>query len=312
MPPKRKRPDRGPADSAPPRPSPHRPGDTSLGQHDRGHRGGRNGRRNDRRDSNQSYNGGASTLNGASTPISPTIPRPSSSSSSAAMPKTGTITVASAMPPPSAPPSPILSGYSYTIITDDRVGRWAQGGRQEVVDHGIQSRKDEDLTELTVIFQRLMQTVADLRLGGSDAGSVIKEMLAVEETELPSEDVTFDPATLLLDTFQIFIEFAPDAYCDEFQSFMIATDVPPPLCGKILDPEVLKKFGLVRDAFSKVGIRYSTNLLYRQANYNLVREETEGYSKLLTEMFTASTSEPPSVETVQATFERTKGLHRGV
>jgi THO complex subunit 2 len=77
---------------------------------------------------------------------------------------------------------------------------------------------------------------------------------------------------------------------------------------QILDPPLLEKLGLIRSTFSRVGIRLSTNLLYRQANYNLLREETEGYSKLTTELFTTSSTEPPSSETVQATFERVKGL----
>ena len=262
----------------------------------------------DRRDSNQSFGGGAPVSNGASVPVSPTMPRPSSSSSTTNTTPRVAATSTPLAPPPSAPAAPIASGYNYTIITDDCVSRWSKGGRQEVIDYGVQSRKDEDLTELTVIFQELLQTVVDLRLRGSEAGSIVKEMLAVDDAEQPSDDATFDPATLLLDTFQIFMEFAPDSYHDELQTFMVGTGVSPVLMRQILDPEMLKKFGLVRDAFSKVGIRYSTNLLYRQANYNLVREETEGYSKLLTEMFTTSTTEPPSAETVQATFERTKGL----
>ncbi|KAH8884807.1 hypothetical protein GQ53DRAFT_379180 [Thozetella sp. PMI_491] len=306
MAPKRKRPERGPSDVAPPRPSPHRPGDTALGQHDRNQRGGRNPRRNDRRDSSQSFNG-APTPSGSQGPISPTLPRPSSSSSTAGPPRIATAS-APAVAPPSGPPSPILSGYAYTIVTDDRVSRWTKGGSQEVVDHGIQSRQDEDLTELTAIFQELIQSVVDLRLSGSDAGAAIKNMLASDATTETDQDTPYDPPTLFLDTFQIYMELEPDVYRDELQNFMIATAISPDLMRLILDPEVLKKLGLIREAFSKMGVRYATNVLYRQANYNLVREETEGYSKLLTEMFTTSSNEPPTAETVQATFERTKGL----
>ncbi|EOO03102.1 putative tho2 protein [Phaeoacremonium minimum UCRPA7] len=80
------------------------------------------------------------------------------------------------------------------------------------------------------------------------------------------------------------------------------------LMRKILEPAFLEQLGLIRDTFTKIGIRQTTNILYRQANYNLLREETEGYSKLATELFTTSNSEPPTAETVQATFERVKGL----
>ena len=75
-----------------------------------------------------------------------------------------------------------------------------------------------------------------------------------------------------------------------------------------LDSVLLQGFGLTRDTFVRVGIRQATHLLYRQANYNLLREETEGYSKLLTELFTTSGSEPPSAEVVEEAFEKVKGL----
>ena len=75
-----------------------------------------------------------------------------------------------------------------------------------------------------------------------------------------------------------------------------------------LDAPLLQNLGLTRNTFIKSGIRQVTNILYRQANHNLLREETEGYSKLITELFTTSGSEPPTSEVVEDTFERVKGL----
>ncbi len=56
-------------------------------------------------------------------------------------------------------------------------------------------------------------------------------------------------------------------------------------------------------------IRYSMNLLYRQQSYNLLREETEGFSKLVTELYTSAATAGPefTFETAHATFERVKG-----
>ena len=42
--------------------------------------------------------------------------------------------------------------------------------------------------------------------------------------------------------------------------------------------------------FRKLEIRYRTQQLYRQQKFNLVREESEGYSKLQTELFAFSSS----------------------
>ncbi|KAH8758494.1 THO complex subunit 2 [Diaporthe sp. PMI_573] len=76
----------------------------------------------------------------------------------------------------------------------------------------------------------------------------------------------------------------------------------------VLEPALLEQLGLIRETFTKMGIRQATNILYKQANYNLLREETEGYAKLATELFTTSNTEPPTSEAIQNAFERVKGL----
>ncbi|KAK3307472.1 transcription factor/nuclear export subunit protein 2-domain-containing protein [Chaetomium strumarium] len=328
MPPKRKRNDRGPGDSGPSRPSPHRPADTALGHHDRsfdggrGPRGGRNGRRGDRRDSSQPSNPNSS-FSGPD-PRSPPLPRPSSSSSLAPPPVAMTPTPAAAPAPAPAPvptpvpatapapasppPSPIQPFYDYSIITEDCVSRWASGARQEVIEHGIQSRKDEDVTEVVVIFQELIHSVTDGRLQGYDAGDVVKEILGPELSDEDRTVATFDPHTLFLDTVSTFMDVESGPLRPQLRDFMVATDVSPALMRLVLDPPILQHLDLIRDTFVRMGIRQSTNLLYRQANYNLLREETEGYSKLLTELFTTNSSGSSSSEAVQATFNKVMGL----
>ncbi|KAK4134725.1 hypothetical protein BT67DRAFT_303200 [Trichocladium antarcticum] len=317
MHPKRKRNDRGPNDSGPSRPSPHRPGDTSLGQHDRSFDGGRSGRggrnhprRGDRRDSSQSFGPGSSF--GAPGPISPPLPRPSSPPSSAAPLRLATNPTPTPTPAaPSAPPSPapIPSYYDYTIIADDTVSRWAKGARQQVIQHGIQSREDEDLTEIVMIFQELIHSVTDGRLSGADAGGVVKEIIGPELSEADrNAALVFDPHTLFLDTVATFMDVEAGSLRPQLRDFMMASEVSPALMRLVLDPPILQHLDLIRDTFVRMGIRQSTNLLYRQANYNLLREETEGFSKLVTELFTTSSTAPPTAEVVQATFNKVMGL----
>ncbi|KAK0714904.1 transcription factor/nuclear export subunit protein 2-domain-containing protein [Lasiosphaeris hirsuta] len=310
MPAKRKR----PGDSGAPRPSPHRPSDTTLGQHDRnydsggrGGRGGRSSRRPDRRDSAQSFNAGPPPSAAPPGPISPTLGRPSSSSSSTAIPLPA-VQMAPAPVAPSPPLPPIQPGYYYSIVTDERVDGWAKGARQEVIDHGIQSREDEDLIEVTAIFQELLHSVIDGRLLGADAGGVVKDILGPEPSEAERNNLIFDPHSLFLDTVSTFMDVESGPYRPQLRDFMIATDVSPALVRQVLDPPILKDLGLIRDSFARMGVRQATNLLYRQANYNLLREETEGFSKLITELFTTSSAEPPSSEVVQAAFNKVMGL----
>ncbi|KAG9830403.1 hypothetical protein KCU68_g13334, partial [Aureobasidium melanogenum] len=52
----------------------------------------------------------------------------------------------------------------------------------------------------------------------------------------------------------------------------------------------------------------TTNLIYRQANFNLLREESEGYSKLITEYFNAANAGSTSDLIAEDTFQRIKAL----
>jgi len=212
--------------------------------------------------------------------------------------------------PPSAPPSPLPSHYVYTIITDARVDTWDRGGRQELVQHGIQSRLDEDEPELSAIYQELLRSVLDSRLGARDAGLVVKEIIGEAETDVPDTAASFEPRIVFLDTVSIFLEIEDATNRHQLRDVMVATNISAALMRQILDHEMLMRLGFLRDTFHRMTIRQSTNLLYRQQSYNLLREETEGFSKLVTELYSSATTAGPefTFESAQATFERVKGL----
>lgn len=302
MGPKRKR----TTDSGAGRPSPHRPADSNLGQHDRGRGGGgggggRSARRNETRDSGPSTSAAPS----AGSPLtSPSLPRPTSASSHPA-----TTPLNTAVPiVPSPMVSPIQSGYHYDVVTDTRLGRWAEGGRQELVDHGIQSRDDEDVQELSTIFQELLQSCLDFRLKALQAGEAAKEIIGPRPDDADTNARAFDPHLLFLDTISVYLDVESGNGKANLRDFMIATGIDPDLMRRVLEPPVLQQLGLIRETFTKMGIRQATNILYKQANYNLLREETEGYAKLATELFTTCNSQAPSSDAIEAAFERVKGL----
>lgn len=193
-------------------------------------------------------------------------------------------------------------------MTDTRLGSWTQNGRQELIDHGIQSRDDEDVQELSTIFQELLQSCLDFRLKASQAGEVVKEIIGARPDDADTNARTFDSHTLFLDTISVYLDIESASHNANLRDFMIATGVDPALMRRVLEPPVLEQLGLIRDTFTKMGIRQATNILYKQANYNLLREETEGYAKLATELFTTCNSQAPSSDAIQAAFERVKGL----
>lgn len=288
-----------------------------MGQRDRDNfdspgrgRGGRNPRRNDRRDSSQNYSGQHGSLR-SQRPTSPTASRQ-------AVPPQPPPSIAATnerQPPPSAaaPASPPpASSYPYDILTDDKIAAWKDTARQSLIEHGVQSRQDVDVIELSNLFQEFIHSVVERRLSPSDAGSCVKEIVGPESKEIIKEAFSYEPHKLFLDSLTTVLDDQPDVYTPALRDFLVATGISPSLMRQVLDAPLLQKLGLIRDTFVKLGIRHSTNLLYRQANYNLLREESEGYSKLLTELFTsfaeAPSTEVPSTEVAQATFERIKAL----
>ncbi|KAG5921097.1 hypothetical protein E4U42_005990 [Claviceps africana] len=340
MPPKRKRPDRPSGDTG--RPSPHRTGEPNVAQqesHDgargrgrgghfsQGHRGGSH-RRDSSQNSgrggngfhhNQQYNQqrnhhpnqGSTQTQTQPQPPSPAQPTPSSPSTSRQNNASVGLTQAPSTKLPSEPvrrpASPIRSHYQYENLTEDKITKWNQGGWQEVVRQGVQAREDVDITELSALFQEFVQAVVEEKLDAVEAGTCVKEILGDQNPDIVNA-YAFAPHTLFLDSLAIIMDNDSALYRPALRDFLMATEVSPALMRQILDAPILQQLGLIRDNFARLGVRQATNLLYRQANYNLLREETEGYSKLITELFSTNSATPPAPELAQQTFERVKGL----
>ena len=204
-----------------------------------------------------------------------------------------------------------LPPYDYEYITDERLRTWTDTGRKAVVDLGIRACIEKDTLVLGLLFQEVVRSGLDTRLDPTDAGSLVKEFLERDTVNHGSPSASmgptpFDASSLFLDCLSISTEFSgPNP---SLQSLVLATGVSAQLMRCELDSTLLESLGMIRNTFVRVGIRQQTNVLYRQSNYNLLREETEGYSKLVTELFTTSSSEPLTSEVVEETFERVKSM----
>jgi THO complex subunit 2 len=210
---------------------------------------------------------------------------------------------------PAEPADPEHDPYTFDYVTDDRVAAWRQTGRNEVLDAGVQAHLDEDAFALSAIFQELLISALTHRLEMIDAGTMVKQMLeassVVPSNNEASSTSAFDARLLFLDCLTIVTENDPNS---ALLDFLMATGIHSDLLRRTLEAPLLEALGLIRSTFGRMSIRKTTNLLYRQSNYNLLREESEGYSKLITELFTTSNNEPPTGEIVQETFERVKAL----
>ncbi|KAL4807755.1 transcription factor/nuclear export subunit protein 2-domain-containing protein [Aspergillus unguis] len=343
------------------RPSPHRPGNLNMAQHNHGSqspqtrdfsdgrgrsrrqssRGGRhNGTRGSSNDGQNVTGGRKEAETGKDIPeqgkmngIAPT-PTPAESSQSptpAAAPAQQQSQQSQQTPQPQSRPQPTpqsrsqmspatpaqpkkpLPPFRYEYIMDETRDNWAASGRQSIIEIGTQARNNEDIVLLTSIYQELIRCALDERLPAEEAGATIKDILGeetvAEDVSMDSQEqpsLTFDARELFLDTLSIVTD--SDTAHPALKPLVFSTSISPALMRLQLETPLLQSLGLVRDTFARMGIRKQTNLLYRQSNYNLLREESEGYSKLLTELFTTSNNEPPTSEVVEDTFERVKAM----
>ncbi|KIW27666.1 uncharacterized protein PV07_07389 [Cladophialophora immunda] len=317
---KRKRPERTYSDDHPQsRPSPHRPGNLSLAQSTPYHTSG-----NDREYSQLRGRGGRRSSRGgrggnsASSPVHPQGDRPPTATKALLADRestttNGTMSTAQQNPPnisvlSSPPPEP--QPYNYTYLTNAVCEKWQTGGREDVLRQALQGMQEEEGTQLNALMQELVQAVVFGKLGPSEAGDLVKQML---ESEIPDEDhrPIPHPTTLqaaLLDSISIVFESNPLIPLDRLSAFVLSTGIPHDLLRHELDAPLLEKLDLIRNTFNRMGIRKQTNLLYRQANFNLMREESEGFAKLMTELFTTSSSEAPTAEIVEDTVEKVKAM----
>ncbi|KAL8964522.1 MAG: hypothetical protein Q9183_004394, partial [Haloplaca sp. 2 TL-2023] len=317
------------------RPSPHRPGNLSLaqqnnyqhspqqqnsprGQYD--HRGG------GRRRGSRGGRGGGNQRSPMNSPVT-TAPQRRPSDTPQSIPST--TPAIQAQPPVEAtpmiqnPPTPVQKAtptqtveqkprepmvYFYEYATDDQCNVWAEAGRQEVLLAGREACKKKDRTTLNLLYQDLLRAGLDGRIEAADAGLVVKEILeSVSPEDIVERGIgRWKPDEIFLDILSICAEAWNES--TSLKPIVFATGISAQLMRLILDSSLLESLGLIRSTFVRVGIRQQTNLLYRQSNYNLLREETEGYSKLVTELFTTSSGESLSSEVVEETFERVKGM----
>ncbi|EEH46561.1 uncharacterized protein PADG_02659 [Paracoccidioides brasiliensis Pb18] len=216
-------------------------------------------------------------------------------------------------PIPTSSSQPQVMFYSYEYLTRECVDAWTLTGRKAVIDIGVGARKAEDALVISSVFQEIIQSVIDGRISAVDGGTSVKEIIGEDVADdMPSVDgstgtsQTFDVRSLFLDTLSVTAD--ANTSHSSLRTLVFSTGISPTLMRQQLETPLLQSLGLIRDTFARMGIRKQTNLLYRQSNYNLLREESEGYSKLLTELFTTSSNEPPSGEVVEDTFERVKAM----
>jgi len=188
--------------------------------------------------------------------------------------------------------------HRYTHITDDIVASWADSGAQTVLDDAAGS---DDMAINNVLLE-LVRSALDGRLTGKQAGLFVRDLIAAQK----DIDVTF----IFINTISFLYEANHKG--PGLGEMIAATGIDQQLLRQELDIPMLQELELVRSTFERVRTRKTTNALYRQANFNLLREESEGYAKLITEYFNtaqeASSRRDEDPYMAEDAFQRVKAL----
>jgi THO complex subunit 2 len=169
-----------------------------------------------------------------------------------------------------------------------------------VVKAAVSAQGAGDGLTLAVVFHEIIEASMEQLLGAEELGSIVRDIIAAPADEL------VDPASTFLDTLSSLTQ--DESKQALVRQMLVATDIDVARMRSELENDFLKSLGLVRDSFGKMAVRKATHALYRQSNYNLLREETEGYSKLMTEYFTTVNSRPPTQDVVDETYQRVNAL----
>jgi THO complex subunit 2 len=303
------------------RPSPHRPNNLSLAQQNQANSSyahprdspGRGGRRGSR---------GSRALNSPSTPTHQQRQAQANAAQAFGSPSVPVITPPRFDQPaditaPESKTSGIMAGQPsevtnkpgghfprwYGKLTDEIVQSWKSTGKEEIISVGHKS-KEEDIIALGCLYQEIIFSGLSHRIDPAEAGDVVKRIIYSD----PTDDESFDQdaAESFLDTMAVCA--AQESKNLDLRAILLATNIPAELIALILDSEMLTALKLVRPNWQQKEIRHQTDVLYRQANFNLLREETEGYSKLVTELFATVENEPPTNEVAIGAFERVKAM----
>ena len=304
------------------RPSPHRPGNLSLSQHppnfqNNQYQNPNYVQRGGPRRASRGGRGGSNQQSPVNSPHPSTFgPRPTNGSSNPSMQNIATPKIHKPDVPTFVASSkeaanqeeaeqktlPEVLGF-FKHLPDEKIHSLRESGWGEIVDSLGHDRLSSTLAEL---FDEIIRSVISNRMSSTEAGNLVKTIIDEQVIRNGAESTKEEISSLFLDCVSVIFETYNET--NNLLPMLLETAIPSEMLRLELDVQLLEKLGLIRSTFGRVGIRQTTNLLYRQSNYNLLREETEGYSKLVTELFTMSSTDSGSGDDVQEAFERVKGM----
>lgn len=156
----------------------------------------------------------------------------------------------------------------FVYLGDEIFGDFAQEGSQKLVSE----LENEDSNVSSLIFTELVLAYDDNRLQIDDVTSFLEKVLAND-----SRAVEF---CQILDVF-VLSEQIKQLLASLFKKNIVKTSV----LARNIKPESLLTVGIVPENFNKILNTRRRDHFYTQKKYNLLHEESEGYSKLIVEVY---------------------------
>ncbi|XP_026748281.2 THO complex subunit 2 isoform X1 [Galleria mellonella] len=180
---------------------------------------------------------------------------------------------------------------SFAKFVSDYCKTWDKTGKEQFVKNVTQSIKDEEKSPLFTKSGKLSglsQSVYDLLLCGL-RGNLKKDVVLATLKEISM--LHADIPSIILDVVCVFdAETCIDVQSDERTNFCyivreLETFMSDKLLKERLEIDTLQDVGTLKNKnFYTKFIKIKTKLYYKQRKFNLFREESEGYAKLIVEL----------------------------
>uniref|UniRef100_A0A673NMG4 THO complex subunit 2 n=1 Tax=Sinocyclocheilus rhinocerous TaxID=307959 RepID=A0A673NMG4_9TELE len=172
------------------------------------------------------------------------------------------------------------------ILPSDWIKNWDKSGKNEFLqffqDLARKPSSREFVKDLQTALYELCWHVIQGNLKVDVAASLLADVMELRD-DMPS--ILADVFCILdIETGCLEEKHKRDLFTQLVGACLIC--VPDGMLKERLDPETLESLGLIKQAqqFNQKIVKIKTKLFYKQQKFNLLREENEGYAKLITEL----------------------------
>ncbi|XP_063793311.1 THO complex subunit 2 isoform X1 [Pseudophryne corroboree] len=172
------------------------------------------------------------------------------------------------------------------VIPADWIKNWEKSGKNDFVQlcRSLSEKGQEHVTfkEIEQILYELACQVIKGNLKQDQAAGVLADIIDLRE-DMPS--ILADVFCILdIETSCLEEKWRRDHFTQLVLSCLYL--ISDTILKERLDPETLESLGLIKQSqqFNQKSVKIKTKLFYKQQKFNLLREENEGYAKLIAEL----------------------------